>query len=124
MFNLFYLRRLFYNIYYIKISFLSLLLQNDQCVCTTQRTYAHRRRPHLLVQELQATNPLVFIPLYLKVFKCNLLQISLVSDSPRLLLNIHIFLLFSFQNSDVKIELSVKISEYWTRTKRFNFLHY
>ncbi|KAK6111239.1 hypothetical protein QQG55_42875 [Brugia pahangi] len=29
----------------------------DQCVCTTQRVYAHRRRPHLLIQELQATNP-------------------------------------------------------------------
>ncbi|CAG9535226.1 unnamed protein product [Cercopithifilaria johnstoni] len=50
----------------------------DQCVCTTQRFYAHRRRPHLLVQELQATNP---------------------------------------SNSDVEIELSVKISKYWTRTK-------
>ncbi|KAM3725411.1 Uncharacterized protein ACO02O_02291 [Dirofilaria immitis] len=29
----------------------------DQCVCTTQRVYAHRRRPHLLIQELQTTNP-------------------------------------------------------------------
>ncbi|VDM13047.1 unnamed protein product, partial [Wuchereria bancrofti] len=50
----------------------------DQCVCTTQRVYAHRRRPHLLIQELQATNP---------------------------------------SNSDVEIELSVKISEYWTQGK-------
>ncbi|VBB27329.1 unnamed protein product [Acanthocheilonema viteae] len=54
----------------------------DQCVCTTQRVYAHRRRPHLLIQELQATNP---------------------------------------SNSDVEIELSVKISEYWTQTKSNSF---
>ncbi|VDN01268.1 unnamed protein product [Thelazia callipaeda] len=30
---------------------------NDQCICTTQRIYAHRRRPHLLIQEFRASNP-------------------------------------------------------------------
>lgn len=39
--------------------FINLLFQKDKCMCTSQRVYAHRRRPHLLIQELQATNPLV-----------------------------------------------------------------
>uniref|UniRef100_A0A915PUX2 Uncharacterized protein n=1 Tax=Setaria digitata TaxID=48799 RepID=A0A915PUX2_9BILA len=51
---------------------------SDQCICTAQRVYAHRRRPHLLIQELQAANP---------------------------------------SDSDIEIELSVKISEYWTQRK-------
>uniref|UniRef100_A0A8R1TSI2 Uncharacterized protein n=1 Tax=Onchocerca volvulus TaxID=6282 RepID=A0A8R1TSI2_ONCVO len=50
----------------------------DQCVCITQRVYAHRRRPHLLIQELQVTNP---------------------------------------SNSDIEIELSMKIPEYWMQKK-------
>uniref|UniRef100_A0A0R3S6M0 GPI inositol-deacylase n=1 Tax=Elaeophora elaphi TaxID=1147741 RepID=A0A0R3S6M0_9BILA len=67
-----------WDLLYQYIFFANRLLQKDQCICTTQRVYAHRMRPHLLVQELQATNP---------------------------------------SSSDVEIDLSVKISEYWAQTK-------
>lgn len=43
-----------------------------QCMCITQRLYAHRRRPHLIMQELQAINPLrdnIKINLSMKVSK-------------------------------------------------------